>query len=137
WMQYYHRTTDRVAPYNVYTSTQQLRTGAHDRGFSPAYELAPWTFADAAGSGPAAESVAFDFAKELHVDYTWSESMHAYNQLENGKPTRDAETKLPVPIANVVVQFTPVITTDIVEDANGIHSLDFQMTGKGKVAVFH
>jgi hypothetical protein len=137
FQQYYHRTTDRFAPYNVYTSTASLRSGAKDRGFSPAAEVAPYVFQDEAPAEGAARVVDFDFAPETHAQYTYDPARHAYQQIEYGGPTTDSGTHEAVPIGNLVVQFAPVQATNIVEDANGSRSLEYDLVGSGKSLVFH
>ncbi|HEX6511663.1 MAG TPA: DUF3048 domain-containing protein, partial [Chloroflexota bacterium] len=115
-LQYYHRTTDRVAPYNVYTSTASLRAGALAHGFAPTAEVAPYVFEDTAHDGVSAGSIDFDFAKQTHVRYVYDVAQHDYHQMEYDAATIDAATRKPVNIKNLVVQLTPVQTTDIVED---------------------
>jgi len=138
WPAYYHRTADRVPPYNVYTSTAQLWTGAKDRGFSATADLAPNTFEDVAPGGPAtASTIDLDFALETHSQYVYDAGQHAYHQVENSQPTADSATGQLVPMANVIVQFTPVRTTDIIEDGNGSHSLEYDMVGQGRAVLFH
>ena len=137
YQQYYHRTTNRVAPYNVYTSIATLLTGAKDRGFSLTVSPLPaYTFAPVAPDGGSASTVDVDFAPETHAQYVYDASQHAYHQIEYGAPTTDATTGQPVPIANLVVQFAPVQATNIIEDANGSHSLDYNLVGSGKALVF-
>jgi hypothetical protein len=83
FQQYYHRTTDRVPPYNVYTSAATLRAGAIDRGFKPSIaELAPYSFEFSAPPEGAATAVDFDFAPETHAEYTYDAAEHAYHQVE-------------------------------------------------------
>jgi len=136
YQQYYHRTRDRVAPYNVYTSTKDLRTGAGDLGFSPKASLTAYVFDDRPPAGTPAAAVEFDFAPETHVQYVFDASRHAYWQMEYGVPTTDATTGQPVPIGNLIVQFAPVQTTDIVEDRNGTHSLEYDLVGSGRGLLF-
>jgi DUF3048 family protein len=136
YQQYYQRTKDRVAPYNVYTSIATLLTGARDRGFSlTVAPLAAYTFAQP-GQEDSAHTIDFDFAPETHTQYVYDAGQHAYHQIEYGAPTTDAATGQPVPIANLVVQFAPVQATNIIEDANGSHSLDYNLVGSGKALVF-
>jgi hypothetical protein len=138
YQQYYQRTKDRVPPYNVYTSTATLRAGAKDRGYSPtAPQLTPYAFETEAPDSGAARTIDFDFAPETHVQYVYDTTQHAYHQIEYGAPTKDAATGQPVPISNLVVQFAPVQVTNIVEDSNGSHSLDYNLVGSGKALVFH
>ncbi|MFI5266690.1 MAG: DUF3048 domain-containing protein [Chloroflexota bacterium] len=138
YQQYYQRPKDRQPPYNVYTSTAALRTGAKDRGYSPSIpQLAPYAFETEAPDGGSASTIDFDFAPETHVQYVYDAAQHAYHQIEYGTATTDAVTGHPVPIANLIVQFAPVQVTDIVEDKNGSRSLDYKLVGSGKALVFH
>lgn len=137
WQSYYHRITSRVAPYNVYTSTSTLRQGAAARGFSADAPLASYTFQDTLPDQGSDQTIDFNFAPETHTSYVYNSAAHAYHQVEYGAPTADAETKAAVNITNLVIQFVPMTPTNIVEDANGIHSLDYDMSGSGKVAIFH
>jgi len=138
YQQYYHRTKDRVPPYNVYTGTATLRTGAKDRGYpGTVAQLAPYSFETAPPDGGSASTVDFDFAPETHAQYVYDATQHAYHQIEYRQPTADAATGQPVPISNLIVQFAPVRTTTIVEDKNGSHSLDYSLTGSGKALLFH
>lgn len=135
--QYYHRTPDRVPPYNVYTSTATLRSGAGARGFSAMAQIAPSAFEESPAPAGSAEVVDFDFAKETHVQYVYDGTERAYHQIEYGALTKDAVTGQPVPITNLVVQFAPVQPTNIVEDRNGSLSLDYDLVGSGKALLFH
>ncbi|HLG70952.1 MAG TPA: DUF3048 domain-containing protein [Chloroflexota bacterium] len=138
FQQYYHRTADRVPPYNVYTSTDKLRAGAQAQGFGVSTaKLAPYAFESGTPPRGNAGEVDFDFAKQTHAAYVYDAGQHAYHQVEYGQPTADAGTGKPVQIANLVLQFTPVQTTDIVEDRNGTHSLEYDLVGSGKAMVFH
>ncbi len=136
YQQYYHRTSDRVAPYNVYTSTADLRRGFADRGFTPSAPIAPSLFDEEPPAGTPAGTVDFEFAPETPVQYVYDVARHAYWQMEYDVPTTDASTGQPVPIANLIVQFAPVQATDIVEDRNGTHSLEYDLVGSGKVLLF-
>jgi hypothetical protein len=137
YQQYYQRTKDREPPYNVYTSAATLRAGAEDRGYSLTIpQLAPYAFGTEAPDGGLAGTIDFDFAPETPAQYVYDATQHAYHQIEYGTPTTDAVTGQPVPISNLIVQFAPVHITNIVEDKNGSHSLDYDLVGSGKALVF-
>lgn len=137
WPAYYHRTTDRIAPYNVYTSTANLRDGALARGFAATNELASYDFDSVPPAPGNADVVTIDFARETRSQYLYDAAKAAYRQVENGTPTTDSVTGEDVSIANLVVQYVPVLATNIIEDANGSRSLDYRLNGQGKAQVFH
>ncbi len=137
FLQYYHRTADRVAPYNVYTSTASLRAGAAARGFSATYDVPAYAFEEETPPEGPARVIDFSFAPETPVRYDYDGAQHAYHQVEYGAPTADAATARPVPITNLVLQFAPVKVTDIIEDGNGSRSLEYDLVGSGKALVFH
>jgi hypothetical protein len=133
-----YRTSDRIAPYNLYTSLQRLRpflaahgvplTATEPRAF-PVGAL-PASIASTAG-----DSLTIPYGSPSTADYAWDAPSGGYRRSTDGSAVIDANTGEQVVVTNAVVQFAKEIVTTIIEDAEGSHSLQFVQTGSGKAVL--
>lgn len=132
------RTSDRVAPYNLYTSLERLRPFLVGRGVSliaatprafPVGPLPPGLTA------PPAPSLAIPYGSPSDAGYMWDEAAQGYQRSVDGRGLIDANTGKQVIVSNVVAQFAKEVVTNIIEDSEGSHSLQFIQTGTGKAVL--
>lgn len=130
----FERTSDRVAPYNAYTSAGPIREAAGasgaDRVSVPALE-----FGDAPAEGEPGLSLLIPFGDPPDVRYEYDASIGAYHRLHGGQPTTDAALGLEVLPENVVVIATDVTEIPGTADAAGAPSFEYRGTGSGDVIV--
>lgn len=132
------RTTDRIAPYNLYSSMARLRPFLAARGV-PLTTTRPRVFP--IGSLPAGTAsrlgTAFTipYGPPSTADYRWDAAAGGYRRSTDGRPLIDANTGQQILVTNVVVQFAKEIVTNIIEDAEGSHSLQFVLQGTGKAVL--
>ncbi|HEY8743871.1 MAG TPA: DUF3048 domain-containing protein [Chloroflexota bacterium] len=133
-----YRTSDRVAPYNLYTSLERLRPLLAGRGVrltatSPrAFPVGP--LPPGITSKPAA-SLTIPFGSPSDAGYAWDGAAQGYRRSVDGSGLVDANTGKPIIVTNVVAQFAREIVTNIIEDSEGSHSLQFVQTGTGKAVL--
>ncbi len=98
------RTTNRVPPDNLYTSTGALYAlaAAFDKKYGPPPPIFRYSAAPAAGSTPAA-AVHINFSYDTDVTWTWSAASHSWIHSYSDGPDIDALTGAPVTTTNVVV----------------------------------
>ncbi len=134
----FHRTADREAPYNTYTSSEGVQVLLPGRNIAQTgITLKGLTFREAAPAGGKA-------ALRVHVPYDkqFSDSMWEYvpaaKQFKRsimGEPLLDAKTGQAVQVPNVVVLFAEHTVTDIVEDSLGSRSIKIDLKGKGRAVI--
>jgi hypothetical protein len=127
----YHRDAARVAPHNLYTSTDELYRAAHRTGGVPP---ALFTYStDAPASASPASSVHVPFSEYSDVYWRWDASKSEWMRSYGTTPaTYSNGEQMAAP--NVVIQMVRVKMTDIT-DANGMHSPLAITTGSGTVYV--
>lgn len=126
----YERINTRIAPHNVYTSTQKLRALQKQKGLNKStFTGYPHAFKEK----PAAKITArkIDFAMSgvyFNVRYNYSKKQNAYLRSVGGAPHLDFATKK---------QLTPKVVVALVMDRgqNGVYSV-YKTTGSGKLFVF-
>lgn len=135
----FHRTTDRQAPYNTYTSSQGVWAVAPERGISQTgIQLQGLVFRDPApDGGKPAGSIVLPYDKRFS-DSIWDyvPERKQYKKFLLGEPLMDANVNQQVHDANVVVLFAPHTVTDIIEDAVGSRSIRIELKGRGRAVVF-
>jgi hypothetical protein len=98
------RTTNRVPPDNLYTSTSVLYAlaGAFNKKNGPPPPIFRYSASPSAGSTPAA-AVRINFSYDTDVTWTWSAAGHSWIHGYSEGPDIDALTGSPVTTTNVVV----------------------------------
>ena len=110
----YFRTDDRVAPYNLATSTARLREAAAQKGYAGPPEVERWLFYgpdDARHAGGPAGGIEVDFsgrrvAWQL-IHWKWDEGAHAYARFMFGGPQEDGVTGQQLKFTTVIVMRVP------------------------------
>jgi len=161
---FYWRIGHKAAPYNMYTSTESLRNAAATapRGADRVNVPAPWAFLPPQGSEPlaggfanSAPAAAFrlpgasgncpqgqsipGYRAEYAPTYTYDDAAHGYRRAAGGRPTIDETTKQAVVARNVVVVYSDLQVTNIVESQGGwgvAYSILPRTTGEGRVAIY-
>jgi hypothetical protein len=68
--------------------------------------------------------------------FTWDAAANVYRRSQGGVQTVDPDGNVPVGAANVVVIWTDITVTNIVQDLFGSLGLDYRMGGGGKASIF-
>jgi hypothetical protein len=121
----YWRDKERVAPHNLYTSTDKLRELVKTKNLvkTPAVKLKfDSTYWDNSLLAPATE-VLLKINRYYSTSYSYKDGM--YLKSMDGKPSADKEDKTPLTFKNIVVQITSIKT-----QADGSH-LDIALVGQG------
>jgi hypothetical protein len=128
---YYHRTKDRFAPHNVYTTGKELRQLAKRVGAKDRPQKAAWKF------GPDAALEKRPRGGQITVAYAWNKITYRYDRATNTylrsvngeNPQIDRATGEPVAPKNVVImlmRFGPL------NDGGNKHRLEADYIGKGQ-----
>ncbi len=143
WGVYFPRVTTRLSPQTVYTSTKNVRAAAAQAGAKDNVDvpLMVSTGLDApAASGAGARTFTLPYDGAMRVTYAYDSALGdfgAYTRVQGGQTTIDAATGKPVVATNVVVIYTDIMPTNIVEDSVGSLSLEIRSTGSGKATIFN
>jgi len=133
----YQRVPERLSPHNVYTSSAALRALARELGFERAPRLRGIPFSEEVRQGGSPALIAsVPFSSGYEVSYRYDATKRRYARFMAGQPHVDAETSQQLEAANVVVQFVPILATDIREDESGSPSLTFDRVGAGDALIF-
>ena len=160
---FYWRVGHKSPPYNEYTSIPSLRRALAtaprggqpvnvpdwgflpqehqpaDGGFGDAVPVSTLRFPGATGQGcPQGQTIA-GYRDEYAPTYTYDGAAGGYHRATNGRTTIDESTKRPVLAKNVVVVYTDLRVTDIVESHGGwgvAYSVLPRTTGTGRLAVY-
>jgi hypothetical protein len=132
WGGYFHRTSDRFAPHNMYTEGKTLRKLATRAGADDAPMQPVWTFAPDAPLSWRPKGGTIQFAYPANkIKYTYDRTSNTYLRAVTGEARQiDRATGKRVAPKNVVVmlmQFGPL------NDGHpNKHRLEAQVIGKGK-----
>ncbi|MBI5878235.1 MAG: DUF3048 domain-containing protein [Chloroflexi bacterium] len=134
----FHRTSDREAPYNTYTSSEGVQVLLPGRTIAQTgIALKGLKFGEAVpGGGKPAARVHVPYDRQFS-DSTWEYAPDAkqFKRGLMGEPLIDAKAGQAVQVANVVVLFAEHTVTDIVEDSLGSRSIQIELKGKGRAVV--
>lgn len=135
----FFRSRDRVAPHNAFVSLNKLRAAAIAEGLAPDIGLSPWPFRDSppvSGRTKTIHIPAPPRSDPYHVRYEFQPDSGKYLRWVGGRPHVDELDKKQLQVENVIVQFTLVEPTAIVEDFLGNPSLAIHTVGKGRALIF-
>jgi hypothetical protein len=135
-LRYSRRSSDRVAPHNLYTSSADLEQAAADFGVGD-YDHPEVGFlfkADApAAQRPASEQISYFFIyKEDDAGWSYDPTTNGYLRLRRGRAARDAATGKQLWAKDVVV--IEVAEQRIAGDAKG--RIEQDVLGSGEARVF-
>ncbi len=113
--QYFWRDHSRVAPHNLYTSSDKLAFARRDKNVPATASFVPWTFATSE-QGPATpattQSVTIDFSSfNYKVEWRYDAGTNAYARYEAGSPHK-VKGGAAITAKNVVVQFVDASLLD-------------------------
>ena len=120
------------------TATDQLRRWLADWGVEEAASLRGFTFADSAGQGEPATTIAIPYPSGTgsQVAYTFDGGSGQYLRSMGGGAHLDGNTGRQVGVENVIVQYVPHEITDIIEDSLGSKSIRLNLFGGGRAVLF-
>lgn len=149
---FYRTNVDgKVAPHNLFTSSQALRAATNDVGGGGAVDVPRWDFltspihpatAGGFGGATAATTLAIPYRLDARVRYDYDAATHTYARYQSSSTAltyqREVDGGNGVAIAarNVVIITTDIWVTDVVDDAGGAASLDMRLTGTGPATIF-
>jgi hypothetical protein len=127
---YYHRSTDRFAPHNVYTTGKELRKLAKRIGAKDAPYKAAWRF------GPDASPADRPNGGRISVSYAWNDITYRYDRKTNtykrsvsgAKKQIDRADGKQVAPKNVVVM---LMSFGPLNDGSNKHRLEADVVGSG------
>ena len=131
----YRRTSDRVAPHNLMTSTSAIRQAASGAGFEITAALPSLVFKDDAPA-PAVNNIEVNYSQWADIKYKYDVASNSWLRFHGGEPNQDAETGQQLAPKNVIIQFVPSAQSNIVEDVGGAHGMEYTLTGSGKALIF-
>lgn len=129
----FYRTSDRVAPHNLYTNSNLLDKLLANKGWANTPTFTPNTrSADAPNSTPAHPNIHIEYSSASYsVDYRYDSASNSYNRFLAGKAHTDKNSGQTIKVKNVVVLYT--VTTNLNDDKGHV-KLD--TIGKGNCLVF-
>jgi Protein of unknown function (DUF3048) N-terminal domain/Protein of unknown function (DUF3048) C-terminal domain len=128
----FERTTDRVAPYNAYTSAAKLRGAAGGAG-NDKVDVGALGFGDAAPGERTGTSLTVPYAEPVRYEYDAARGAY-HRSYGGGAKTLDAVAGEVLP-DNVIVIRTEVTQIAGTADAAGAPSVDYRSTGTGPVVI--
>jgi len=141
----------RVAPYNEYTRSNLLRDATNRAGGGAAVTIPTWGFlssvnhVDWAGGfygSVTASAITIPYQHQNQARYAYDPNTRTYARYQFdpnvGTDVREVDAFYNVPIAarNIVVVYTDVVPTAIVEDSLGSLGVNVRTTGSGRVSIF-
>ena len=127
----FERTTDRVPPYNAYTSAARLRQAAGAAG-SASVNVPALKFGSMSG-GNDASRLTIPYAEAVTYEYDAGSGTY-HRRYADGSATTDAKAGEVLP-ENVVVIETDVHEIAGTADAAGAPSVDYRATGSGPLVI--
>ena len=147
---FYRTNVDgKVAPHNLFTSSQALRSATGDVGGGGPVDVPRWDFLSSpahpataggfAGAVPAS-TLAIPYRVDARVRYDWDPNANIYLRYQSDGSSyvleKDGANGAWIEAKNVVIITTDVWVTDVVDDAGGAPSLDMRLTGTGPATIF-
>ncbi len=132
---YFWRDTSRVAPHNLFTSTELLGYALRDKGLSEtAGTYGGWLFEKEAAkkNRPASQSIQLSFSTSSYdVTYDYDDETNTYARSNGGTPHMDALTNEQIRVKNIIVQY---VSSSLLDAASG--RLSLTTVGEGDAIVF-
>ena len=141
----------RVAPYNEYTRSTLLRDATNRAGGGDPVTIPSWGFLDSVNhiewaggfyGSVLASAITIPYQHQNQARYVYDSASRSYARYQYdpnvGRDVREIDAYYNVPIAarNIVVVYTDVVTTAIVEDSLGSLGVNVRTTGSGRVSIF-
>jgi hypothetical protein len=147
---FYRTNVDgKVAPHNLFTSSQALRDATNSVGGGGAVDVPRWDFL-AAANHPAtvggflgsidARTLAIPYRADARVRYDYDAGANIYLRYQSNGVSYvrevDGANGAWIMAKNIVIISTDVWVTNVVDDAGGAPSLDMRLTGSGPASIF-
>ncbi len=147
---FYRSNVDgKVAPHNLFTSSQALRSATSEVGGGGAVDVPGWDFL-AQANHPAtiggflgsigASTLTIPYRADARVRYDYDANANVYLRYQSNGARYvlevDAANGAWIMAKNIVIIQTDVVVTNVVDDAGGAPSLDMRMTGSGPATIF-
>jgi hypothetical protein len=141
----------RTSPYNEYTTSNLLREATNRAGGGGPVSIPTWGFLDSVNhiqwaggmyGSVAATNITIPYQHQNEVRYAYDASSRSYARYQydpnSGRLVLevDAYSKTPIAARNIIVVYTDVVTTAIVEDNLGSLGVNVRTGGSGKVSIF-
>jgi hypothetical protein len=139
----------RVAPHNLFTSSQALREATNSVGGGGAVTVPRWDFLARANHGATAggflgsvpaRTLAIPYRADARVRYDYDANANIYLRYQsNGARSVlevDGANGAWIMAKNIVIISTDIWATDVRDDAGGAASLDMRLTGTGRASIF-
>jgi hypothetical protein len=149
---FYRTNVDgKVAPHNLFTSSQALRDATNDVGGGGAVTVPRWDFLASAQhpetAGGFVGSVRADrmiipYRLDARVRYEYDAASRTYARLQSASSALNYQREVDgmngqeIAARNIVIINTDIWATDVRDDAGGAASLDMRLTGTGKASIF-
>ncbi len=135
----FHLDPNRRRPFSTFTNTPELWEQVVARGRQHAAKLRGLVFSETppAGAKEPATTISIPYRKGLSdLTYKYDASAGRYMRSQVGEPFVDAATGKQLGADSVVVVFSHVTVTKIVEDSLGSLSLHHDLGGEGRALLF-
>jgi hypothetical protein len=149
---FYRTNVDgKIAPHNLFTSAQALRSATNDVGGGSPVIVPRWDFLMSAQhevtaggfiGSVTADRMIIPYRLDARVRYEYDAASHTYARLQsannalNYRREVDGMNGQEIAARNIVIINTDIWATDVRDDAGGAASLDMRLTGSGKASVF-
>jgi hypothetical protein len=148
---FYRSNVDgKVAPHNLFSSSQALRDATNSVGGGGAVDVPRWDFlapqttesptvGGFLGSVPAG-TLTVPYRADARVRYDYDANANVYLRYQSNGARYvlevDAANGAWIMAKNIVIIRTDIWATDVRDDAGGAASLDMRMTGSGPASIF-
>ena len=139
----YYRVAGRPGPNDLFADLNKAREAVNQAGGSGPVDVPPLSFLPPGSADPLAggfatsqpaSSVVIPFRQPS--TFTWDQGSEGYRRSQGGVQTVDPEGSVAISAKNVVVIWTDIWETVVVQDIFGSKGLDYRMTGGGKASIF-
>ncbi|MGH2450182.1 MAG: DUF3048 domain-containing protein [Candidatus Limnocylindria bacterium] len=140
----YYRVPGRPGPNDLFANLDRAREAVNDAGGGGPVDVPPLTFLppgdhdELAGgfeTSVPATTVTIPFRGDP-ASFVWEPAVGGYRRMQGGLQTVDPDGNVPILARNVVVIWTDIWETTVVQDIFGSLGLDYRMTGGGRAAIF-
>ena len=134
--EYFFRSADKVAPYNLYVRLQEVRQRLIADNLDKPIHVYGMVFSDQAPAGSPATRVHIPYPGQAPVDYRYDANSGTYLRFVEGVPHTDALNGRQLAAANVAVIYCEHKATDIVEDKLGNVAIMVWWVTTGRAQIF-
>lgn len=124
------RADFREAPHNSYTSFENIKKAAADKGYSMKAAPEPYTFKKARPTSGTPYRIRLDYGTKNvtnQVDFGYDKKVDGYMRMSDGMLTTDLETEEPIILQNILI----VEAEHRIKDAYGRRDIDLRSGGQG------